>query len=26
MPVHNVASLLDLAQALEGSHTHRRAA
>ena len=26
MPVHNVASLLDLARALEGSHTHRRAA
>ncbi|HVQ62396.1 MAG TPA: VWA domain-containing protein [Burkholderiales bacterium] len=26
MPVHNVASLIDLARALEGSHTHRRAA
>jgi uncharacterized protein with von Willebrand factor type A (vWA) domain len=26
MPVHNVASLLDLARALEGSHSHRRAA
>ncbi|HKW36365.1 MAG TPA: VWA domain-containing protein [Burkholderiales bacterium] len=26
MPVHNVASLLDLSRALEGSHTHRRAA
>jgi len=26
MPVHNVASLIDLTRALEGSHTHRRAA
>ncbi|HTQ75556.1 MAG TPA: VWA domain-containing protein [Burkholderiales bacterium] len=26
MPVHNVASLIELARALEGSHTHRRAA
>ena len=26
MPVHNVASLLDLARALEGSHSYRRAA
>ena len=26
MPVHNVASLIELAGALEGSHTHRRAA
>ena len=26
MPVHNVASLIDLARALEGSHSHRRAA
>jgi uncharacterized protein with von Willebrand factor type A (vWA) domain len=26
MPVHNVASLVELARALEGSHTHRRAA
>ena len=26
LPVHNVASLLDLARALEGSHSHRRAA
>jgi hypothetical protein len=26
MPVHNVASLIDLARALEGSHSYRRAA
>ncbi len=26
LPVHNVASLLDLTRALEGSHEHRRAA
>jgi uncharacterized protein with von Willebrand factor type A (vWA) domain len=26
LPVHNVASLIDLARALEGSHEHRRAA
>jgi uncharacterized protein with von Willebrand factor type A (vWA) domain len=26
LPVHNVASLMDLARALEGSHAHRRAA
>jgi hypothetical protein len=26
MPVHNVASLIELARALEGSHTYRRAA
>lgn len=26
MPVHNIASLIDLARALEGSHSHRRAA
>jgi uncharacterized protein with von Willebrand factor type A (vWA) domain len=26
LPVHNVASLIDLAKALEGSHEHRRAA
>jgi len=26
LPVHNVASLIDLARALEGSHQHRRAA
>jgi hypothetical protein len=26
LPVHNVASLLDLSRALEGSHSHRRAA
>ena len=26
LPVHNVASLVDLARALEGSHEHRRAA
>jgi uncharacterized protein with von Willebrand factor type A (vWA) domain len=26
MPVHNIASLVDLARALEGSHSHRRAA
>jgi uncharacterized protein with von Willebrand factor type A (vWA) domain len=26
LPVHNVASLFDLARALEGSHEHRRAA
>ena len=26
LPVHNVASLIDLAHALEGSHEHRRAA
>ncbi|HET7200510.1 MAG TPA: VWA domain-containing protein [Burkholderiales bacterium] len=26
LPVHNIASLIDLARALEGSHAHRRAA
>jgi uncharacterized protein with von Willebrand factor type A (vWA) domain len=26
LPVHNVASLVDLSRALEGSHDYRRAA
>jgi uncharacterized protein with von Willebrand factor type A (vWA) domain len=26
LPVHNVASLVELARALEGSHSYRRAA